>query len=377
MGKVRDFQVRLNRYEPAPLYPQRQLTVVPPCTDSCQGARRLSVARIVGSMDSILDAIAQRNGGFFTRAQALDSGWTDRDLAGACHTGVIRRLRQGAYAPARSYDGCDGVEQHLILARAVLARQRGDVALTGVSAAAVHGLCLHGHDLTIVHLVRLDGGSARREVGARHQVVGDDVRQQVEIKNGIPLTNVARTLWEVAGRSTLEAGVATADSCARLYPDVTDQVKGMARTFDARPGSRLTRLVLRLANGKAESPGESYSRVLFWRHALPAPQLQHRVVNESGRLEGIADFCWELDRHLGEFDGKVKYGRFLREGEGPADAVFREKRREDRMRAQGFGMTRWIWQDLTSGYATALVRQINADRERSRRLYASNRTVIG
>ena len=341
------------------------------------GCTRFFGARIVESVDSILEAVAERNGGFFTRAQALDTGWTDHDLAGACRTGVIRRLRHGAYVPTHTYEICDEVERHLVLARAVLARQRGDVALTGVSAAAVHGLCLHGHDLTTVHLVRLDGGSARREVSACHQVVGDDVRQQVEVKKGILITNVARTLWEVAGRSTLEAGVATADSCARLYPAVADQVKQMARTFDARPGSRLTRLVLRLADGKAESPGESYSRVLFWRHGVPAPVLQHRVLNEFGRLEGIADFCWDLDRHLGEFDGKVKYGRLLREGETPADAVFREKRREDRMRSEGFGMTRWTWQDLTPTYATALVRRLNADRERSRRLYGSNRTIIG
>ena len=47
---------------------------------------------------------------------------------------------------------------------------------------------------------------------------------------------------------------------------------------------------------------------------------------------GIADFYWKECRHLGEFDGKAKYEKYRRPGETAADCVFREKRREDRMR---------------------------------------------
>ena len=144
--------------------------------------------------------------------------------------------------------------------------------------------------------------------------------------------------------------------------------------FAHRPGSRLAREVLNLADARAESPGESYSRVLFHQFRVPKPDLQYHVIGAGGRLVGIADFCWELERHLGEFDGKIKYGRLLREGETPADAVFREKRREDNMRGELFGMSRWVWADLSA--ARRLINRINADRERSRRLYTHNRTII-
>jgi hypothetical protein len=49
---------------------------------------------------------------------------------------------------------------------------------------------------------------------------------------------------------------------------------------------------------------------------------------------------------VGEFDGRVKYGRLLRPGQGPGDAVFEEKRREDAIRDEGWGVVRWTWSDL-------------------------------
>ena len=80
-------------------------------------------------MDALLEGVAARNGGYFTRAEALDHSYSDRELAAACRSGVLRHIRHGAYAPAELYDSCDEVGRHLILARAALARQRGAVAL--------------------------------------------------------------------------------------------------------------------------------------------------------------------------------------------------------------------------------------------------------
>jgi hypothetical protein len=53
-------------------------------------------------------------------------------------------------------------------------------------------------------------------------------------------------------------------------------------------------------------------------------------------------------RNGGEFDGKVKYGRALRPGQDPGDAVFDEKRREDALRDQGLQVVRWVWAELAT-----------------------------
>jgi hypothetical protein len=55
---------------------------------------------------------------------------------------------------------------------------------------------------------------------------------------------------------------------------------------------------------------------------------------------------WRDERLLGEFDGRIKYGRLLRPGQDPGDAVFEEKLREDALRDEGWGMVRWVWAEL-------------------------------
>jgi hypothetical protein len=56
---------------------------------------------------------------------------------------------------------------------------------------------------------------------------------------------------------------------------------------------------------------------------------------------------------LGEFDGRVEYGRLLRPGQAPGDAVFEEKRREDALRDERWGMVRWVWDELGSSALVA------------------------
>lgn len=117
------------------------------------------------------------------------------------------------------------------------------------------------------------------------------------------------------------------------------------------------------------------SRVLFYRNDIPRPSLQYRVHDADGKLLAICDFGWEEFSHVGEFDGRVKYGRYLRPGESAGDAVFREKRREDGVRGQWLGMTRWTWADLPPGGSSAFIRRLRSDLDRSRDLYGRRRTT--
>ena len=87
--------------------------------------------------------------------------------------------------------------------------------------------------------------------------------------------------------------------------------------------------------------------------AHPGPELQYEVW-DRGRLVGRTDWAWPRRRGLGEFDGKSKYGRLLKEGQEPADAVFEEKRREDLLREATMAwMIRLIWSDLDRPDTTA------------------------
>ena len=102
-------------------------------------------------MTQNLGRIIQASGGIFSRAQALDCGETDRTLAIAVREGALVRLRRGFYAPADIFAAADLSAKHVLHARAALAGQRGRVALTGVSAAALHGFAIHDTSLEVVH----------------------------------------------------------------------------------------------------------------------------------------------------------------------------------------------------------------------------------
>ena len=327
-------------------------------------------------MNATLGQAIHANRGIFSRAEALDCGETDFSLGEARRAGLIVRLRRGMYAPADIYAECDDSGKHLLHARAAVAAQRGQVALTGGSAAALYGFALYQQDLSMVHIVRLDQGSSRRHAMTNHHIVLRDIEQDIVQRDGLLTVRPARAVWEVACRSSLEAGVVTADSALRLQPTLSAALAELQERFTYYPGSRQGRAAIGLADPRSESPGESVTRVQFLRYGIPTPELQYRVVNGWGDVLGISDFGWVEYRHLGEFDGKVKYQKLLRPGETPSDCVVREKRREDLMRAEDHGMSRFVWSMVMPDTARRSMAELRRSIDQSRRLYARNRTII-
>lgn len=58
------------------------------------------------------------------------------------------------------------------------------------------------------------------------------------------------------------------------------------------------------------------------------PRLQQEFHGADGRFVARCDYTW-CGRLVGEFDGMVKYQKYVRTGETPFDVVRREKARED------------------------------------------------
>ena len=328
-------------------------------------------------MPQNLGQIIEANGAIFSRSQALDCGETDRTLAMAVRDGVLVRLRRGFYVRAETYAAATGASaKHLLYARAAVAAQRGKVALAGASAAALHGFDIYDTSLDVVHLMRLDSGSTRREAGIVHHGSRQDIEEELGWYDGLLASVPARAVWEVACRSSLEGGVVTADSALHQIPELEEVLQTLQERFALFPGSVKGRTVIRLSDGRSDSPGESVTRVQFYRYGIPVPDLQYDVVDERGALIGTSDFYWDDFRHLGEFDGKIKYQKLLRRGESPSDCVFREKRREDAMRADRRGMSRFAWSDVMSQNARRTMTQLRAALDQSRRLYVRGRTII-
>ncbi len=301
-------------------------------------------------MDTLRVAAEAR--GFFTRGEARAVGLDDRTIAAAIRHGAWVRVRRGSYTFPDLWPAGAGA-RHRITGRAVAARLGPGVALSHTTAAIEHGLTVWGADLSTTHLTRLDGVSGRTEAGVRHHE-GRLLPGDVVDLDGVPVTRPTRAAVEAASLLSTEAAVVLLDSALRLGSSDRADLDATYAAMSGWPGMLRASLAVRLADGRAASAGESRARYLCYTQQLPAPVLQYDVRDASGEVVGTTDFAWPELRLLGEFDGRVKYGRLRRPGETPGDAVFREKRREDLLvEITGWRMVRLVWADLADPRSVA------------------------
>ncbi|MEO5710710.1 MAG: hypothetical protein ABIQ59_12905 [Nocardioidaceae bacterium] len=304
-------------------------------------------------MDDYFLAIEVRQG-FIARGDVLDAGLDDRFIRRMLSSKVWTKVRKGAYCHTHTWQALDELERHRRLARAVLHSHGDVVALSKVSGLLMRAGCdVWGVDLSRVHVTRRDSrsGSIERDVVHHEGLLTDD---DVELIDGLLVTKEERCVVETLGSIGVEQGLVVSDSSIRAGRVTHDKLAETLERLRPWRGSRTIDLVLRLADGRAESVGESRSRFLCWSQGLPRPEVQFHVFDHDGVLIGISDLAWPKHRMLFEFDGRVKYGRLLRPGQEPGDAVFLEKLREDALRrATGWAMERATWADLSRPVETA------------------------
>ncbi|MFW3170486.1 type IV toxin-antitoxin system AbiEi family antitoxin domain-containing protein [Geodermatophilus sp. CPCC 206100] len=274
------------------------------------------------------------------RGDALAGGLSDGELARMVRRGELERLQRGAYlAP-----GAVAERRRLVITATVAGLRRPGFVSHG-SAAVLHGLPLWGVALPRVHLVRRPpaAGSGSARVHLHVAEVPDD---QVVLVDGLLVTDATRTVVDLARTVPFEPAVVTADAALAAGVTTGPVLRACLAGMGPVPGARRAARVLDFADARSGSVGESRSRVLIRRLGLPVPDLQVPVRRADGGLIGRSDFGWHEQRSLAEFDGRVKYGRLLRPGQEPGDAVFEEKLREDEMRDAGWQMARWTWGDL-------------------------------
>jgi hypothetical protein len=296
-------------------------------------------------MDLIRDLVTTR--GSFSRAEALEAGCRDRELIQGVASGLLVRIRHGYYTFADMWAPLDEAARHLVRARSVQHALGDRAAMSHQTGVLAHGLVTWGLDLSKIHVTRLDGATGRTEGDIVHHE-GSPGTDPVSTADGLLVLPADRCVIEAGTRATSEQPLVMFDSY--LHRKLGDH-SALFRRFESMQrwgGTQHLHLAVRMADGDADGAGESRGRWLFRASAIPAPRLQHKVLRADGSVAGISDWAWEDLGVLGEFDGEVKYGRYLRPGETPGDAVFREKCREDEMRElSSCTMFRLIWADFS------------------------------
>ena len=277
------------------------------------------------------------------RPELLAAGFSDKELRRMRRAGELSTVRPGTYVQGASPD--DAQARHLLLVHAAMAELAPDAVVSHVSAALLHGLPVWGIPLERVHVTRGRRSGGRR--GDRVHVHAAPLEpEEIVTIGGVAVTSVARTLVDLARGVPFEQAVVVAD--AALHRHLVGAA-GLAVVLEHRtrwPGLPAARRALAFADARSQSVGESRSRVAMARAALPAPVLQWEVRRHDGRFVAQVDFGWPTLSTVGEFDGRIKYGRLVQPDEDAAEVLYREKLREDELRAEDLGVVRWGWTDL-------------------------------
>ncbi|MGQ0573349.1 MAG: hypothetical protein ACT4RN_03985 [Pseudonocardia sp.] len=283
--------------------------------------------------------------GLLLRPGLLAAGLTDDELRRLRRRGTLVAVGRGAYVRSADERLRHRDARHALLVRATVARVAEDAVVSHVSAAVLHGLPVWNTALDRVHTTR-PKRSAGLRTGRLHVHAAPLEPDEIVDVDGMAVTSPLRTLLDLARTAGFEQAVVAADAALhRHLVTGSDLLAGVDR-FAGWRGAPAARRVAAFADPRVESPGESRSRVAMARLGVAPPVLQWEVRGPGGAVLGTADFGWPECGWAGEFDGLVKYGRLLRPGEVPADVLVAEKRREDAMRTQLRGFSRWTWSEI-------------------------------
>ena len=281
----------------------------------------------------LLCAMSAMREGVVTAEQALAAGLTREEIRRLVREKSWTRIRRGAYVGTDCWATADPNTRHRLLVRATLLLGDRSAVVCDRSAVAWHGLDTLAAPPAAVH-VRMATGSGGRSSGLLVRHLGD-VAPHLRLRHGeVLVVTPALAAVEMACSVGFHEAVVVCDSALRSGATPQELVSALA-VVAGRHGSPGARRAVGFADARSGSAGESLSRVVLHEVGLDPEDLQTPIRDDKG-LVGVTDFSWLAHQTVGEFDGRVKYGR-----DGPnaesRDVLWRERQREDRLRALGPG----------------------------------------
>lgn len=265
------------------------------------------------------------------------------------------RLRRAAFAAGDQHQ-LDPRERLLLMAIAVQHAASRPLVFSHGTASAILQLPEIGPATELVEFATPPGARGRKSQARRRRTSLPPAQLEVE---GLLVTDFDRTIIDRARSSSLESAVAAADAALRLGVVDRDALLAQVRALPRRSrGCKMAELVVCLADACAESPLESLSRTRMFQLGLPMPERQVEFYDASGFI-GRVDFYWRQLGIIGEADGRLKF-RVAEglTGRAAEEAVWRAKRRDDRLRRHPAvrNVGHWDWDEAMSAprFAAAL-----------------------
>lgn len=175
-------------------------------------------------------------------------------------------------------------------------RRRGIIA--GLSASAIHGAKWVdvAVPVEIIHTNRNPLPGLRVRSGRIEE-------DEVTVVGGIPVTTPARTVLDLGCWYPTGQAVAAIDALVRATDLKAADVELLLQRYPGRRGIRQARTALGLVDAGAQSPKETWLRLLLMHAGLPRPQTQIVIDDEFGDAIAYLDMGWEEVKVAVEYDG--------------------------------------------------------------------------
>jgi very-short-patch-repair endonuclease len=170
--------------------------------------------------------------------------------------------------------------------------------VAGFAAAALHG-SKWVDDVRVVEVIH-DNRRSPPGIQTHRDRIEED---EIDLVAGIPVTSPVRTVLDFGCWYPTMAAVAGIDSLARTIDIKAADVELLARRYAGRRGIARARQAVELFDSGAQSPKESWLRVVLLKAGLPRPQTQIPVFDELGNAIAYLDMGWEDIKVAVEYDG--------------------------------------------------------------------------
>jgi hypothetical protein len=161
----------------------------------------------------------------------------------------------------------------------------------------------------------------------RHRLPGLLIRgdrcepDEIAAVDGVAVTIPARTALDLACWYPTMTAVAGIDALSRACECKVADAITLGERYPGRRGVARARVSLDLVDAGAQSPKESWLRLLLIRAGLPRPQTQIPICDEFGDAVAYLDMGWEDVKVAVEYDGdhhrtaRLQYNRDIRRHE--------------------------------------------------------------
>jgi hypothetical protein len=126
---------------------------------------------------------------------------------------------------------------------------------------------------------------------------------EIAVVSGMRVTTPARTALDLTRRYPTDMAVAAVDALMQASELKMADVELLVHRYRGRHAMKAARAALELVDGGAQSPKETWLRLLLIRAGYPPPQTQIPVLNEWGWVDAYLDMGWEDIKVAVEYDG--------------------------------------------------------------------------